>query len=267
MIEDVIKIIKKAGKKTLEIYKTDFNSNFKKDNSPVTIADFESEKILINGLKKYNYKIVSEEAGIICDNFGNDNVFWVIDPLDGTKDFIQKTDDFSIMISLIKNNNPILAFIYIPTKDELFFAEINKGSFLIKNSQKKRLFVNKKLDIKNLNMVISRNHFKEIDKNIALDLGINNFKKMGSVGVKYANIVNSNADLCIYTTNYLGIWDCSAPHLLLTESNGLVFDINGKIPTYSKDELKMKNGFIGTIGFKKEILNSIKINLAKKINK
>ncbi|MFP4403855.1 MAG: 3'(2'),5'-bisphosphate nucleotidase CysQ [Candidatus Woesearchaeota archaeon] len=254
MIEDVIDIIKKAGKKVLEIYNSDYETFFKEDKSPITLADLESEKILIEGLKKYGFGIISEESKFQ----GNKEKFWVIDPLDGTKDFIQKTDEFCIMVALVEDNTPILGFVYLPAFDKLYYAEKDKGSFLIEKEIEKRLKVNNILETKKLKMVISRNHFRQKDKEIALNLGITNFQEMGSVGVKFCTISEGISDLCIYTTSKLGIWDCAAPQIILKEANGLVFDIFGNEPKYYYNRLNMKNGFIGCSNFKDDILKQIK---------
>jgi 3'(2'),5'-bisphosphate nucleotidase len=253
MKTEVIDIIRKAGERVLEIYNSDFETEYKDDKSPLTLADLESEIILVEGLKKFNFGIVTEESKFS----GNKEKFWVIDPLDGTKDFIQKTDEFSIMVALVENNIPILGFVYAPALDKLYYAEKGKGSFLIEKGIEKKLNVNSINETKKLKMVISRNHFRQEDKDIALKLGVTDFISKGSVGVKYGFIAEGKADLCIYTTNFLGIWDSAAPHIILKEANGLIFDIFGNEPKYFCDKLKMDNGFIGSVGFKEEILESI----------
>jgi 3'(2'),5'-bisphosphate nucleotidase len=256
MEKEVIEIVKKAGKRVLEIYNSDYEITNKKDKSPVTIADLESEKILIKGLEKFGYGIVSEES----KPTGSKEKFWVIDPLDGTKDFIQKTGEFAIMVGLVEDSKPILGVVYCPALNKLYYAQKGKGAFLIENGIERRIKVNSGKKREDLLMVISNNHFRQKDKDIAVRLGVKEFKGMGSVGVKFCAIAQGKGDLCVYTTNFLGIWDCCAPHIILKEAGGVVFDVNGNDPKYYYDTLKMNTGFIGSIGFKTEILNSISNN-------
>ena len=117
----ICKLARKAGEKIIDIYSKKIKVIKKKDMSPVTIADIESEKIIINGLKKIFKKpiIISEESNNNKKNKKKINNFWLIDPLDGTKEFIKKNDEFAINIAFIKNKKPILGIIYSPIKKKL----------------------------------------------------------------------------------------------------------------------------------------------------
>jgi len=86
---------------------------------------------------------------------------------------------------------------------------------------------------------------------------VKQFKGMGSVGVKFCAIAEGKGDLCVYTTTKLGIWDACAPHVILKEAGGEVFDLLGGELEYFTDELRVKNGFIGGVGFKSEVLSCI----------
>ena len=99
-LEIVKQIIKAAGQKSMEFYGTELNIQDKSENNPVTQADFASEEVILNELRRFNYGILSEETDEDGDRLNKHKV-WVIDPLDGTKDFIQQTGDFSIMIGLV----------------------------------------------------------------------------------------------------------------------------------------------------------------------
>ncbi|MCF7861789.1 3'(2'),5'-bisphosphate nucleotidase CysQ [Candidatus Woesearchaeota archaeon] len=241
--------IQEAGEAIMEIYDKDFSVSTKDDKSPITEADNASNEILIKALNKTGYGILSEETG----HQGSKDTFWVIDPLDGTYDFIQKTDEFSIMVALVNKGKPIFGIVYAPSLEKLYYAVEGKGTFL-NNEKIKVSEISNPADMK---MVISRNHFRERDQNIAKNIGITNFIKMGSVGVKYGAIAEGKAEVCIYTTNKLGLWDCCAPQIILKEAGGLVFDKQGNEPQYSIEEHKMMNGFIGCNSNKKMILGAI----------
>ena len=127
----------KAGNAILKIYKTDFSFEKKIDNSPLTIADKKSHIIIRDELLSTNLPILSEE-GIETpfDIRKNWKRFWMVDPLDGTKEFIKRNDEFTVNIALIENNYPIGGVIFLPVLDVLYFAFDGIGSFKLKNVSK-----------------------------------------------------------------------------------------------------------------------------------
>lgn len=253
------------GMKVLKIYNTDFSHELKQDKSPLTQADMlahnELMKLLKNKFPKYG--IISEE----CENeedLDNKEFIFVIDPIDGTKDFIQKTNEFSIMIGLIdKNRQPIFGVVYSPALDEIVWAQKNQGAFLEKSGIQSQLIVSSIANFENITLVRSRNHFSKFDELICKSLNISKTKKCGSVGVKFCEIAKGNAELCYYTNSKMGIWDDCAPQIILEEAGGEVFDINGGYPKYNIHERKMKFGFVGTNGrvSKNKIVEIIQKNL------
>ena len=121
----------KAGKKILEIYTSDhFNLDYKDDNSPLTLADIASNQIIENILKTSNIPILSEEGNILDFKQRKDlRHLWIVDPLDGTKEFIKKNDEFTVNIALIENRRPTLGVIYAPALKVLYFSEEKFGSY------------------------------------------------------------------------------------------------------------------------------------------
>jgi 3'(2'), 5'-bisphosphate nucleotidase len=255
-LQEIITLIQRAGNVVMDVYHSDYDIQLKDDQSPVTQADLLSEKTILNGLQGTSHGIISEEAGILP---GTSGLYWVIDPLDGTKDFIQKTDEFSIMIGLLDHNHPLLGVVYAPALDKLWYALEGKGAFVLQKGERKPITVSKEDKLSKYRLVISRNHFRQEDKDVADQLGITSFTKMGSVGIKYAMLAEGNAELCIYTTGFLGLWDCCAPHAILRESGGRIFDRDGNDPVYDLSTKKMTKGFIGTNGkHTDEVLNILK---------
>ncbi len=125
-----------AGNKVLSVYDTNFKIELKKDESPLTIADKLSDKSIKTFLQKTPYPILSEEGESIPYNRRkNWNYCWIVDPLDGTKEFIKKNGEFTINIALIKKRKPIMGIIYVPVKKTLYFADIKIGAFKKKISE------------------------------------------------------------------------------------------------------------------------------------
>jgi len=134
-----LKITKRAGNAILKIYNTDFAIEQKEDNSPITIADKKSQEIIIKGLKKITPElpILSEESKKAPYNERtNWKIFWLVDPLDGTKEFIKRNGEFAVNIALIKDKKPVLGIIHIPDKDLFYFAYKEIGSYKLEDWNK-----------------------------------------------------------------------------------------------------------------------------------
>ncbi len=121
-----------AGKEILQVYSKDFSSDVKIDDSPITEADLKSNKIIKNILSKTNFDILSEEDKDDEKRLGK-NKIWIIDPLDGTTDFVNRTGEFTVMIALVENKKPILGIIYWPTEKTLFLAQKDFGAWKFSN--------------------------------------------------------------------------------------------------------------------------------------
>jgi 3'(2'), 5'-bisphosphate nucleotidase len=263
MYEEHIKLVKDLMKAAaigvMKLYKTDFDYTLKDDDSPLTKADMYAHNILFEGLKETGYGILSEEA----ENFNVDNEYvWVIDPLDGTKDFIQRTGEFSHMVGLLKNGKPVLGVVYAPAIDIMYYGIVGEGCWKEKGEKVSEIRVTDIDDKSQFRFVISRNHFRKQDKDALDELGITEFKKMGSVGVKFSRIADGKAELCLYTTGFLGLWDCCAPHAIVLSAGGDVFDKFGNELVYDFEGRTMVNGIVGTNGkCKDQIIEAIKKGL------
>jgi len=168
MINKLINIAIEAGNEIIKIYNSaDFGVEIKSDNSPLTLADKAANKVIMAGLQEFNIPILSEEgAEIPYSERKNWNQFWLVDPLDGTKEFIKKNGEFTVNIALIENSKPIIGIVYAPVLRELFIGSIKDGAFkytLEKDSDavlnKKAIKVAKPID--NLVVVASRSHLNE----------------------------------------------------------------------------------------------------------
>lgn len=256
---DVLKrTIKKAGEAIMESYDNPL-INYKENQSPVTEADLASEKILLKALKFFGYPILSEETEDDLERLKFNKV-WIIDPLDGTKDFIQKTGEFSVMVGLVENGQPVLGAVYQPTDRKLFFAEKGKGAFVeINDSKIEKLEVGDISDPKESRMVVSRNHLKPRDKMVSVVLNSAGLKKCGSNGLKIGRIAEKKADFFINTTDKMGEWDFCGPEIILREAGGKMTDVNGSELLYNKKNSKMKGGLVASNGkFHDKIIEAIR---------
>ena len=119
-----------AGEKILEVYDSDFAVEHKDDKSPLTLADKKSHEVIVSYLKKTKIPILSEEGKSISYAERKDwNRLWIVDPLDGTKEFVKRNGEFTVNIALVENGKPVMGVIYVPVKDEMYFAEKSIGAF------------------------------------------------------------------------------------------------------------------------------------------
>jgi len=131
-IQDIVIIAKEAGNAIMKIYKQDFEVKYKQDNSPLTIADKKANDIIEDGLNQLSvsFPILSEEGkNIPYEDRKHWEYFWLVDPLDGTKEFIKKNGEFTVNIALIYKDTPILGVVYAPAIDVCYYAKQGEGAF------------------------------------------------------------------------------------------------------------------------------------------
>jgi 3'(2'), 5'-bisphosphate nucleotidase len=243
-VEDILNIVSDAGKAILDIYGREYNVSKKIDDSPVTEADLVSNKIIVKGLEKYGWPIISEEINNKINI--KINKFWILDPLDGTADFIQKTGEFSIMLGLVENNKPVLGVVYQPCKDKMYYAELNNGAYLKEKGEINKLQASKKEDLSECRIVFSRNHLGPRDIELAKLMGIKKIIKSGSNGIKIGLIAENKADIFFNLTDKMGKWDSCAPEIILTEAGGMLSDTLGNEIKYNEYNAKNKQGILAS---------------------
>ncbi len=134
LLKIAIKASIEAGEKILEVYNQDFEVEFKDDKSPLTLADKKSHEVIATYLSKTEFPVLSEEGkSIPYEERKAWETFWIVDPLDGTKEFVKRNGEFTVNIALIENGIPILGVIYIPVIQSLYFAASHGGSYKINN--------------------------------------------------------------------------------------------------------------------------------------
>lgn len=162
MIQKVIKTARKAGEEILEYYSEEIKVFEKEDESPLTKADLAAHHTILDALANIDPEtpVISEESGVPAYEERKEwNRFWIVDPLDGTKEFIKKNDEFTVNIALIENGEPILGVLYIPAKEQLFYAEKGKGSFRVSNGgDPEQIFSEPADKSKPLKVAASRSH-------------------------------------------------------------------------------------------------------------
>lgn len=236
----------KAGKTVLDIYSQKFSSSLKRDNEPLTEADIKSNNIIQNIISNSGYHILSEESTDDKKRLDFKKI-WIIDPLDGTTDFVNKTGDFTIMISLVEDHKPILGIIYWPPKDTLYLAQKNQGAFKFHNEIWSKLSVSNVSELDNCRAVGSRHHISDIEKNLLKQLKITKFTSKGS-SLKVVDVSSGAADIYFTTTNKIKQWDTCASYCLIMEAGGKMTDMLGNDLEYNTEKLNHEHGLLVSNG-------------------
>lgn len=232
----------KAGEAIMEIYKDSFNIEYKEDESPITLADKTANEIIVDKLKEEfpAYAILSEECEDDLSRLNND-FCWIVDPLDGTKEFIKKNGEFTVNIALSHKNRVVLGVIYLPVTEELYYAAKGLGSYYEIESNSKRITVSERTE--NIRVMISRSHAtdklkKLIDGN---SHKISEVKKAGS-SLKGCLIAKGQADV-YYRFSPTKEWDTAAMQCIVEIAGGIFKQIDGTDMVYNRANTLNDKGF------------------------
>jgi len=246
-LESIIDSIILAGEKIREIYETDFEVNIKDDKSPITKADLESNKILRSMLEKTGIPILSEESDDDKTRLSSDKA-WIVDPLDGTQDFVNRTGEFTILIGLVENHVPVMGLVFLPIKKILYLAERGMGAYCYDLQRWEQISVREVRDLKSCLALVSRHHLSGKEKKILDHLGITNTSTIGST-LKVMEISSGRADVYLTTTNKMSQWDTCASNCIISEAGGKMTDISGHDLVYNTKNIKHENGLLVTNRF------------------
>ena len=238
----VCNIAIKAGEEILKYYTKDIHVTHKDDSSPLTKADLASNKIIMNALQQLDrtIPILSEESLVEWKERKNWTKYWLVDPLDGTKEFIKQNGEFTVNIALIENNKPILGVIFTPVKFDLYFAQKNYGSYKINSSSKlinlqeaEKIFVANQSSIKRI--IGSRSHSNQtFDSWVNQNFPNSEIVQAGS-SLKFCLIAEGAAD--IYPRfGPTSEWDIAAGHIIVNEAGGRVNTFENIEIDYNKKE-------------------------------
>src|SRR3990170_1943574 len=236
----------KAGKEVMDVYNQKFSSTLKIDTEPLTEADIKSNNVIQKIISQLGYPILSEESIDDKKRLASDKI-WIVDPLDGTTDFVKQTGEFTIMISLVEGNRPILGVIYWPIKDTLYLAQKDQGAFQSSNGNWSKLSVSNVSELTKCRVVGSRYHISVQEQNLLKHLNVSQFTSKGS-SLKVVDVSSGNADLYFTMTNKIKQWDTCASYCLITEAGGKMTDMFGNDLEYNTEKLNHENGLLVSNG-------------------
>ena len=215
-----------------------------KNNDPVTKADLKVNELIINRInQKYadiNWNILSEENVKLKVDFSNkkSDWLWILDPLDGTKDFIQGTGDYAMHLALNYKNKPFLGIVLLPDKNELWIANKENVWGEKRNGTRLNAVMKSKKSLKDMTLLTSKNHNNEMLNDLVQKINFQETISMGSVGCKITSLIRGEGDIYI-TLSMPGKsapkdWDFAAPEAILRAAGGSITNINNEELKYNQ---------------------------------
>ena len=237
IIENLIETFLYAGKVSLELREQGLTKEIKSDNTPVSNGDLEVNKIITNKIKDLtpNIPVVSEETS---ENKSKNDLknFWLIDPIDGTYDYINDLEEFTINAGLIINRKPVAGLIYAPAKKRMFYSYGKDSAFEIINGKPFKLDCTKNFDSNRIKFVSYSNNIKPEIKKIHEKFKVKEYVRMKS-SLKFCVIASGEFDGYVAEPRACE-WDIAAGHAILKHAGGDITDFNGNEILYGKKEFK-----------------------------
>ena len=237
IVESLIETFINAGQLSLELREKGLTKKIKSDNTPVSNGDLEVNKLIIEKLKTItpSIPIISEETS---DNKSTNNLkdFWLVDPIDGTYDYINNLDEFTINAGLIINKEPVAGLIYAPALKRMFYSFGPNLSFEISNGKTSKLECSKNFNKEKIKFVSYSNKLKPEIENIHKRLGVKEYVRMKS-SLKFCVIAAGEYDGYVAEPRACE-WDIAAGHAILKHAGGVVTDFDNNEIKYGKKDFK-----------------------------
>ena len=234
----------KAKDKIMEIYKKGFDVEIKEDNSPVTLADKTADRMIREHLSKCfpTHAFLTEESEDNQERLSNDYV-WIVDPVDGTKDFVAKDGGFTTNIGLSYKHEVVVGVVVVPVTGEIYYATKGGGAFHRINGVDKQIHVNDKTE--DLTVLRSVFHFNDEEKAL-IEKHSDKIKHIGKFGssLKPCKIAEGVAEITYRMGGNTKEWDTAAFQIIVEEAGGYVLEPNGKPLTYNRVDVYNRNGYI-----------------------
>jgi 3'(2'), 5'-bisphosphate nucleotidase len=242
-------IAREAGRILLDIYASDFVVDFKGQgqSNPVTEADRRANTHIVARLRTLfpDDGVVAEEseAAQQTEALKRERI-WYVDPLDGTKEFVAKNGEFSVMIGLTVAGRAQLGVVFQPSEDKLYRGALGQGAFLDANGQTRELHVSTTTESAQLGLIVSRSHRSNSTTELMRSLQMTRETTSGSVGLKVGHIAEQHADLYVHVSDRSGAWDTCAPEAILIAAGGRFTDLAGDPFVYGRADLRTRRGIL-----------------------
>jgi 3'(2'), 5'-bisphosphate nucleotidase len=246
-LEKVRELAIEAGRRIMPFYRTQMEVSAKQDASPLTAADLAAHHFLVEALDAVlpGIRVVSEESPPEV-HFSAFNLerFWLVDPLDGTKEFLKATGEFTVNIALIENGRPVLGVVHAPAMGVTYFASIGQGAWRVSANDQPARISTRPADAAHLTVVASKDHAGPMVKAMLGRLQNPELRSMGS-SLKFCLVAEGSADFYLRDIPTME-WDTAAAQCIVEAAGGAVCTLDGKALRYGKAGLK--NPSLMTVG-------------------
>ncbi len=228
-----VELARLAGQAVMDVYATDFVVAYKGKNDPVTEADRQGNDLIVKGLQEaFPRDTVVAEESPSPDGIPTSGRVWYVDPLDGTKDFIARNGEFSVMIGLAVNGRAQLGVVYRPEGDVLYAGAVGNEAWMEQGGIRSPLVIKEQDSGRPLTLTVSRSHRHPMVEKISQALGVGNEIPSGSVGLKIGLIARGEADVYLEPGPYTKLWDSCGPEAILRAAGGEFTTILGQPLVY-----------------------------------
>jgi len=245
----VREIASSAGEIVLKYYDAKVAVEWKAPGDPVTAADRAANDAIISSLHRLfpGEAVLSEEASDDMERLGRD-LLWVVDPLDGTKEFLKRNGEFSIMIGMVQAGRPTLGVVLQPAASLTYYGAAGIGAWMSNPGGERLLRVTTFDQTNQLRMVASRSHFDERLDRVRKRLGIHQILRSGSVGLKCGMIARGDCELYIHPSSRVNMWDSCGPAAILSAAGGTMTDVHGNALDYTGVDVRHRSGLLSSHG-------------------
>ena len=255
-LEVARKLALDAGEVTLRYHGTELTIERKDEGEPVTRADKEANAVIVDGLRREfpDDALLAEETPDDGSRLVKNRV-WMVDPIDGTRDFIRGRDGFSVMIGLLIDDRPALGVVWQPIGRRLYFASRGQGAWLAENdAAPARIHTSSVSEAQNIRLVASKSHRTPVIDEVRQKLGISDELNVGSVGLKLGLIARGLRDLYVNPSSKSSAWDTCGPEAILFEAGGRLSDLWGRPIDYRAQDVRNRDGLVASNGALHELV-------------
>lgn len=258
-VQVATKLAREAGAILLHHYHSPFlveqKVNALKETEEVTAADREANELIVDCLRQEfpDDGILAEESTDSEHRLDKDRV-WLIDPMDGTKNFIQRDGDFAVQIGLAVNGESVVGVVYQPVRNVLYRAARGGGSWIEDDHPARPMSVSPHIEPGEMVLASSRSHRSPRMERVVQKFGFKDEVRRGSVGVKIGLITEQKADLYLHLSPSTKQWDTCGPEMILAEAGGRLTDLFGQPLRYNGVRIDNRNGIVATNGAAHEMV-------------
>ena len=242
-------IAREASEILMRYYRGDYRVEAKAGGEPVTEADRAANEHIVARLQEHfpNDGVLAEESADPAAIVGKRRV-WMVDPMDGTKEFTRHLTEFAVMIGLVVEGTPVLGVVAQPAEETVYRGIVGEGAERVHPDGVDTMRVGTTSELAELTLICSRSHLPEIVERMKDELGISRMLQSGSVGLKIGKIGTGVCDLYLQPASGTKLWDACAPEAILHAAGGRLTDFDGRPIDYDPHDIVNRRGLLGSNG-------------------